>query len=349
MVGIFVLGLVVSGFHQNAKELHYNEVVRKHVGQQRQAAVGYFESSADNLRRYSKPPLHQGKTTVFVSESSLGLGSDYERRFDAVRLIQSEAVSFRRTTSLIISIMLFVAIWIIGAIAFWSLEDNLTYFNSLYFGFCCLLTIGYGDIAPASNAGRQFFIIWSLISVLIMTTLITHVSGIALRIYTKIAYLLAKCVSLVRSHRAAIFNQRTLSPIRDWIRKSGLRSEMNQHDDLPHNERDLSKEESVYAPEQSESAFARQHALAIQKTIKDVATGQPEQYSYDEWKKFKSLIYYASHADKNTLLPVRSQRINNLEWDWIGENSPLLSEKTEPQWVLDKLCESLLIYAASRR
>jgi potassium channel subfamily K len=37
-----------------------------------------------------------------------------------------------------------------------------------------------------------------------------------------------------------------------------------------------------------------------------------------------------------------------LSWDWIGEQSPLLAEKTEPEWVLDRLCESLVRYVAMR-
>lgn len=30
-----------------------------------------------------------------------------------------------------------------------------------------------------------------------------------------------------------------------------------------------------------------------------------------------------------------------IEWDWIGEDSPMLADKGEPEWVLEKLCDSL--------
>ena len=30
-----------------------------------------------------------------------------------------------------------------------------------------------------------------------------------------------------------------------------------------------------------------------------------------------------------------------VDWDWIGEDSPMLAEETESEWVLDRLCESL--------
>lgn len=32
-------------------------------------------------------------------------------------------------------------------------------------------------------------------------------------------------------------------------------------------------------------------------------------------------------------------------WDWIGEDSPMLSDASEAEWVLDRLCESLARYA----
>lgn len=31
-----------------------------------------------------------------------------------------------------------------------------------------------------------------------------------------------------------------------------------------------------------------------------------------------------------------------VEWDWLDENSPMLSDQSEAEWVLDRLCESLL-------
>jgi len=33
-----------------------------------------------------------------------------------------------------------------------------------------------------------------------------------------------------------------------------------------------------------------------------------------------------------------------VEWDWIGEDSPMLADVGESEWVLDRLCESLNRY-----
>ncbi|XHG05559.1 hypothetical protein AWENTII_008778 [Aspergillus wentii] len=35
-----------------------------------------------------------------------------------------------------------------------------------------------------------------------------------------------------------------------------------------------------------------------------------------------------------------------LNWDWIGETSPMVASQTEPEWVLERLCESLVRYLA---
>lgn len=37
----------------------------------------------------------------------------------------------------------------------------------------------------------------------------------------------------------------------------------------------------------------------------------------------------------------KEQEQGLIEWDWIGENSPMLAEESEAEWVLDRLCESL--------
>lgn len=48
----------------------------------------------------------------------------------------------------------------------------MTYFQALYLCYVSLLTIGYGDLAPQSNAGRPFFVVWSLVAVPTMTILV---------------------------------------------------------------------------------------------------------------------------------------------------------------------------------
>ena len=37
-----------------------------------------------------------------------------------------------------------------------------------------------------------------------------------------------------------------------------------------------------------------------------------------------------------------------LNWDWMGENSPMLASQTEPEWVLDRLCESMIRFISTQ-
>lgn len=58
---------------------------------------------------------------------------------------------------------------------FYKAEKNQqwTYFQSLYFAYTSLLTIGYGDFQPISNSGKPFFVFWSLLAVPTLTILIS--------------------------------------------------------------------------------------------------------------------------------------------------------------------------------
>jgi potassium channel subfamily K len=101
-------------------------------------------------------------------------------RFDAMRKIQFKSRKFKQWMALVFSVTAFGVLWCIGAIFFWQAEkkvQGMTYFQALYFCYISLLTIGYGDASPKSNAGRAFFVIWSLIAVPTMTILVSDMGG----------------------------------------------------------------------------------------------------------------------------------------------------------------------------
>ena len=52
-------------------------------------------------------------------------------------------------------------------------NQDWSYFESLYFSYTTLLTIGYGDFEPMSNSGKPFFVFWSLLAVPTLTILIS--------------------------------------------------------------------------------------------------------------------------------------------------------------------------------
>src|SRR5436853_4925289 len=72
----------------------------------------------------------------------------------------------------------------IGAIVFWKTEkaQSWTYFESVYFSYTTLLTIGYGDFQPISNSGKPFFVFWSLLAVPTLTILISHMGNTVIQL-----------------------------------------------------------------------------------------------------------------------------------------------------------------------
>ena len=97
-------------------------------------------------------------------------------RFEAMREIQSNTSRFKQYYALAMSAFAFGVLWCVGAAIFMVAEQRiqgLSYFEALYFCYVSLLTIGYGDFSPKSNAGKPFFIVWSLVAVPTMTILVS--------------------------------------------------------------------------------------------------------------------------------------------------------------------------------
>lgn len=71
-----------------------------------------------------------------------------------------------------IACSLFLAFWMTGSAIFMQTE-NWTFGNAAYFCFISFTTVGYGDFAPRTPAGRSIFVAWALLGVGTMTILIS--------------------------------------------------------------------------------------------------------------------------------------------------------------------------------
>lgn len=91
------------------------------------------------------------------------------------------------------------------------------------------------------------------------------------------------------------------------------------------------------------SALARQLALAIRRAAKDMSMETPRQYGYEEWVEFTRLIRFSAIGGASQALKEEDDE-GMVEWDWLAENSPLTTEHTEAEFVLERLCESLVRY-----
>ncbi|KAL4737691.1 hypothetical protein BDV11DRAFT_206602 [Aspergillus similis] len=349
VIGMVILGLVVSSTHRFAQEIERSNVVHKHVERKRKAIVRrskQADNPVERKRKNDQPIIATVNAFGWPgrrgSISKLMQMQEERDRFNAMRAIQNSAARYRRWINLIISILVFAVIWTIGAVVFWALEDNLTYFQALYFGFCCLLTIGYGDFTPTTNAARPFFIVWSLFAVPSMTALISKMSDTLVDGYQMATNVVANWTILPEAgtYRAG------LSHFWAAVKHTFLSCGMGA---------DLSLENIARDPKPSTHKLGQQLAYAIQEVIKDAVSGQPKKYTYDEWVSFVRLIQFThprtisgmDGTDRDAQIHLDEDEYGLLKWDWIGHDSPLLAEKTEPEWVLDRLCESLLRYLAS--
>ncbi|KAB8356592.1 hypothetical protein FH972_024174 [Carpinus fangiana] len=92
--------------------------------------------------------------------------------------------------------------------------------------------------------------------------------------------------------------------------------------------------------------------------MEDTAADQPKKYTYDEWAYFLALLGHDEHNAESVSLkrlihPVRRSKTgtelghifdehgNPHPWSWLGIRSPLMSAKTESQWILQHLLAKL--------
>ncbi|KAF7863204.1 hypothetical protein EAF04_007287 [Stromatinia cepivora] len=287
-------------------------------------------------------------------------------RFDAMREIQSNVRKFKQYYALSMSIFAFSILWCGGATVFWKAEkreQNLTYFEALYFCYVSLLTIGYGDFAPKSNAGKPFFVVWSLIAIPTMTILISDMSSTVIAAINRGTFTLADWTIMPKAGvwRDFLMNHPRLH---EWLSRKTKEREAKQRirhgfevqnpDDrqIPIiNDAEPDPEspslgqviEEIEEPaEHTEHDLARKLATAIKRVANDLLADKPKKYSYEEWVEFTRLIRFTAHNAKEVEKEEDDEGL--VEWDWIGEDSPMLADVSESEWVLDRLCESLNRY-----
>lgn len=241
-------------------------------------------------------------------------------------------------------------LWCVGAIGFWKAEaksQELSYFEALYFCYVSLLTIGYGDLSPTSNAGKPFFIVWSLVAVPTMTVLISDMGDTVIASFKRGTFTLADWTVLPKAGIWRAFLEKHPVLLR-WLQKKAKKAAESKRvaDGFPAGPTDQDQsrlpptlEDVAQLENLDEHALAHKLTLAIRQTANDLKAEHHRHYSYEEWVEYTRLIRFSrlSRAE----LEEEEEEEGLIEWDWIGENSPMLAEEGESEWVLDRLCESL--------
>ncbi|KKY27646.1 putative potassium channel [Phaeomoniella chlamydospora] len=276
--------------------------------------------------------------------SKLLIMKEEKDRFEAIRKVQRKASAFQRYFALSISVIAFAILWCVGAVGFWKAEkrtQHLSYFEALYFCYVSLLTIGYGDLSPQSNAGKPFFIVWSLIAVPTMTILVSDMGDTVIDSFKRGTFKLADWTVLPRKGIYTAFVKR--NPwLYDWIQKKAENKKIKKGFGVGPDDRGAipTIDELAQIESSSEAELTRQLAFAIRRVADDLKSNDNKKYNYEEWVEFTRLIRFTKTDYKG--LEIDEDEYGVVEWDWIGDDSPMLSDQSETEWVLDRLCESLL-------
>jgi hypothetical protein len=284
-----------------------------------------------------------------------------------MRDIQQNTNKFKRYYALSMSILAFGILWCVGAVVFWVAErrmQNMSYFESLYFCYVSLLTIGYGDFSPQSNAGKPFFVVWSLLAVPTMTLLISDMGETVVMAINHGTFTLADWTVLPKKGVVHDFLENH-HWLRDWLAQRSedfqaktrikrgfsiqdpdeLTSPTEAFPSLPGLQESSSPTERLEQMAEeplTEHDLARKLALAIKTVANDMRLPHSKKYSYEEWVEFTRLIRFSSESPRQVKEEEEEEGL--VQWDWIGENSPMLANVSESEWILDRLCESLNRY-----
>ena len=289
---------------------------------------------------------------VISREPKIVLLHEEKDRFNAMRDIQQSTAKFKRWYALTMSVVAFGLVWCVGAVVFWRAEQReqgLSYFQALYFCYVSLLTIGYGDLSPKSNAGKPFFIVWSLLAVPTMTILISDMGDTVVASFKRGTFTLADWTVLPKAGIWRAYLERhpwLLAWLQNRVAKRAAEKRIARGFEAGFDEENVptpTLEELASEPEHiDEHDLARKLAHAIRKVANDLRADKPCRYSFEEWVEYTRLIRFSSQSREE--LDREEEEEGLIEWDWIGENSPMLAEQSESEWVLDRLCESLHRY-----
>lgn len=253
LFGIISLGLVVSSIRS---------MILERAGQR-------LDARAEEKSRHwmLKKILRKGKSPLLIPFTSGHavqgtVRSEFERRrleFETMRMIQKKAASKRRRTAVAISTICWLCLWLCGAGVFYGCEktnQGWTYLEAVYFCFISLTTIGYGDIVPKSNAGKSFFVFWSMMALPIITILISNAGDTFVKFLNDITIYVGK-ITLLPGREGLGYNIRQLARrlgLGPLLSKSSTRSGLDlevggiQTGDTPHSEKLKHKDKAMSQP-----------------------------------------------------------------------------------------------------
>ncbi|KAJ4373893.1 hypothetical protein N0V83_002632 [Neocucurbitaria cava] len=359
--GLIMVGLVIGSIRSLILEHGKQKMAARFIEVKREKVLS---SIHDESRTIRLGPWERIK----FSQKGLSESQRREQEFNVMRRVQALSERKRRWTSLAISTAAALLLWFIGALVFMFSEkpQGFSYFVSLYFAYTTLLTIGYGDFTVNSNAGKAFFVFWSLLAVPTLTILISNMGDTVIKEFKDFTIWIGRLTVLpdehglsaefklgferlkrgklqeeeYQDHKGASTSteQRNQDRLAEHIEEGelGQAEEAGEHGDYL--ERDIHFYHFVLAKE-------------VRNLMKDVDISPPRQYTYEEWQYYLRLLGQdendsSGHRDPRNKYQRNGSDTpdigtaddgNTVAWSWLGIRSPLMGNQTEPQWLLQRL------------
>lgn len=364
--GLLMVGLVIGSIRSLILEHGKQKMAARFMEIKREKVLLSID---DETRTIRLGPFEKIK----FCQKGLSESQRREQEFHVMRRIQKLSERKRRYTALVISTAAALLLWFLGALVFMHSEkpQGFSYFVSLYFAYTTLLTIGYGDFTVNSNAGKAFFVFWSLLAVPTLTILISNMGDTVIKAFKDFTIwvgsltvlpdekglVAALKVGLKRFKAGELYEddedghhkggygaseQRTLDRLAEHIEEAEFGHAIKAGEEGDYLERDIHFYHFVLAKE-------------IRQLMKDVDISPPREYKYHEWQYYLRLIGQDEndesghrkpqaehqHNDKDSPGIGTADDGNTVSWSWLGIRSPLMGNQVESQWLLQRLAATL--------
>lgn len=253
------------------------------------------------------------------------------RKIEHSARLQCQAITF------IVSLTTWLFLWLAGAFFFHLCEReqdpqtqgylqqagqprHWTYVESLYMAQAALLTIGYGDFSPQSEAGRSFFVLWSLLAVPTTT-------------------------ALVASTVDGLVEQMGYKKRKKIEQKAGKRFLRQSHPYKLHEDRGQNEKKPRLPT--NHGSYDKTHiaAMLLKDVIYDHFSDTKYIYDFNSWEWFLYVlgaIDEPPHEEPNHIQEIQDEWNPQRPWDWLGEDNAIVSSEPEIQWILQKLVNKLV-------
>ncbi|EEH44845.2 uncharacterized protein PADG_01134 [Paracoccidioides brasiliensis Pb18] len=347
--GILTLALVVTSIRELMLERGKMAIISRRTEVMRSRVASQVRQGKGKVGGIRLPPI--------LDRTLLSESQRQEAEFYLMRKIHKVASWKAKWILFAISLFAWMALWLLGALGFCVAEQDQgwTYFQSIYFAYTSLLTIGYGDFTPGATWGKPFLVLWSLLAIPTMTILFSSMGNTIAKFVEDATNFAGELTVLpgdtsskdlivypIRQFRDLTYNtprnffygrislsrynenkstNKTCPPVFRALDENKKLSPENES-----RERDI--EEAAKNPHRRQYILIRE----IRKISRDLNAVSPKRYTYDEWYYYLSLVGKMKSCSSYINIPdSQIEEIQQLDRPPVGLRTSVSIEKPKSE------------------